>query len=72
MLSDVLLVAVIAIGWVVTGLDVDREGTALYLACRRRIMAWQTERADQQIQRATEEAMLTLLDEVRQHAHCGP
>ncbi len=68
MLGDVFvcIVLVIAICWVLTGLDVDQEGSAAFEACQRRIIARQAERAERTVRCLTNQAVLAMLDEVRQ------
>lgn len=70
-MEDVLVWAVITLVWVLTGLDVDRPGSAAYAACWRRIISRQVERAEHEVRRLTNQAVLAMLDEVRQQAATG-
>ena len=68
MLADILLVvAVIAIVWVST-VDADHDGTAALEASRRRLIGWQAEEAERTVRHLTNQAVLAMLDEVRQQA----
>lgn len=72
MLGDLLIiVAVIAGVWLLTGLDVDREGTAAFAACQRRIIARQAARAEREVRRRTNRAVLAMLDEARKQDSLG-